>query len=86
MKRNKCITKYIYIEDDCDCPYYWTEDEDDRPCGAIEYVRAEVVAELRAQIEALKAALTEISEMGEGYATAMVITADKALDALRENQ
>jgi hypothetical protein len=41
---------------------------------------------LRAQVEALRAALTEISEMGEGYATAMVITADKALDALREGE
>jgi len=46
----------------------------------------------RAQVDALKAALTEISEMGEGYAIysrtakAMVITADKALDALREGE
>jgi uncharacterized coiled-coil DUF342 family protein len=44
------------------------------------------IDQLRAQVEALKAALTEISEMGEGYATAMVITADKALDALREEE
>jgi hypothetical protein len=49
MKRNKCGTKYIYIEDDCDCPYYWTEDEDDRPCGAIEYVRADEIDRLRAE-------------------------------------
>lgn len=52
MKRNKCNTKYIYVEDDCDCPYYWTEDEDDRPCGAIEYVRTDVVAEMKDHLTA----------------------------------
>ena len=80
MKRNKCVTKYIYIEDDCECPYYWTEDEDDRPCGAIEYVRADEIEDLRAKFEALKSLLQEKLD-DDGYSDFTVEEAQEAVDS-----
>jgi hypothetical protein len=41
------------------------------------------IAELHVENEALKIALKKISEMGVGYATEMVVTADRALGAQR---
>jgi hypothetical protein len=49
----------IYIERGNECPYYYEPDEDDRPCDAIEYVRADLVDELSTENERLREELEE---------------------------